>query len=97
MYEDDNETYAYEKDQRATYDLAWNEKTRTLTMGARQSSVRRYTAARGQMGHKRSDIVDAIYAHALPSGMASVAERVTSRALGRSAKTANHRRHEAPR
>ena len=34
------------------------------------------------MGHSRSTIVDDVYAHALPSGMASVAERVTSRALG---------------
>ena len=25
IYEDDNETYAYEKGQRATYDLVWNE------------------------------------------------------------------------
>ena len=34
------------------------------------------------MGHSRSSLVDAVYAHSLQSGMASVAERVTSRALG---------------
>jgi integrase len=34
------------------------------------------------MGHSRSTLVDQVYAHALPSGMASVAERVTARALG---------------
>jgi len=34
------------------------------------------------MGHSRSLLVDQVYAHALPSGMASVAERVTARALG---------------
>ncbi len=34
------------------------------------------------MGHSRSHLVDQIYAHSLQSGMASVAERVTARALG---------------
>src|SRR5215813_1223968 len=34
------------------------------------------------MGHSRSTLVDAVYAHSLQSGMASVAERVTTRALG---------------
>jgi alpha-D-xyloside xylohydrolase len=38
MYEDDNETYNYEKGQRATYDLVWNDRARTLTIGARQGS-----------------------------------------------------------
>ncbi|HWU81288.1 MAG TPA: TIM-barrel domain-containing protein [Caulobacter sp.] len=38
IYEDDNETYAYEKGQRATYDLTWNDKARTLTVGPRQGS-----------------------------------------------------------
>lgn len=38
IYEDDNETYDYEKGQRATYDLIWNDKARTLTIGARQGS-----------------------------------------------------------
>ncbi|WP_442680927.1 TIM-barrel domain-containing protein [Sphingomonas sp. ASY06-1R] len=36
LYEDDNETYAYEKGARATYDLVWNDAARTLTIGARQ-------------------------------------------------------------
>jgi len=34
------------------------------------------------MGHSRSHLVDQVYAHSLQSGMASVAERVTARALG---------------
>ena len=34
------------------------------------------------MGHSKSEVVDSVYAHALPSGMASVAEHVTARALG---------------
>jgi integrase len=34
------------------------------------------------MGHSRSTLVDLIYAHSLQSGMSSVAERVTARALG---------------
>jgi alpha-D-xyloside xylohydrolase len=38
IYEDDNETYAYEKGQRATYDLTWNDAAKTLTIGARQGT-----------------------------------------------------------
>lgn len=38
IYEDDNETYDYEKGERATYDLVWNDTERTLTIGARQGS-----------------------------------------------------------
>lgn len=38
VYEDDNETYAYEKGERATYDLIWNDRARTLTVGVRQGS-----------------------------------------------------------
>jgi hypothetical protein len=34
------------------------------------------------MGHSRSTLVDQVYAHTMQSGMASVAERVTARALG---------------
>jgi integrase len=34
------------------------------------------------MGHSRSTLVDKVYAHSLPSGMAGLAERITSRALG---------------
>lgn len=36
IYEDDNETYNYEKGQRATYDLIWNDAAKTLTVGGRQ-------------------------------------------------------------
>ena len=38
LYEDDGETYDYEKGQRATYDLVWHEATKTLSIGARQGS-----------------------------------------------------------
>jgi alpha-D-xyloside xylohydrolase len=38
IYEDDNETYAYEKGQRASYDLVWTEATNTLSVGARQGA-----------------------------------------------------------
>jgi alpha-D-xyloside xylohydrolase len=38
LYEDDNETYAYEKGQSARYDLSWNDATRTLTMGPRRGA-----------------------------------------------------------
>jgi integrase len=34
------------------------------------------------MGHSRSSLVDSVYAHSMQSGMASVAESVTARALG---------------
>jgi integrase len=34
------------------------------------------------MGHSKSTLVDQVYAHSLQSGMASVAESVTARALG---------------
>ncbi len=38
LYEDDNETYAYEKGQSARYDLVWNDARRTLTIGARRGA-----------------------------------------------------------
>jgi alpha-D-xyloside xylohydrolase len=38
IYEDDGETYAYEKGQRATFDLTWHDATKTLNVGARQGS-----------------------------------------------------------
>jgi alpha-D-xyloside xylohydrolase len=38
IYEDDNETYAYERGQRATYDLIWNDQARTLRVGPRRGS-----------------------------------------------------------
>jgi hypothetical protein len=34
------------------------------------------------MGHTRSALVDQVYAHSMQSGMASVPESVTARALG---------------
>lgn len=38
LYEDDNETYAYEKGQSARYDLRWNDARRMLTIGARRGA-----------------------------------------------------------
>jgi len=38
IYEDDNETYDYEKGAYATIPVRWNEKTRTLTIGERKGS-----------------------------------------------------------
>ena len=38
IYEDDGETYAYEKGQRATVELRWDDKARTLSIGKRQGS-----------------------------------------------------------
>ena len=46
------------------------------------------------MGHSRSTLVDAVYAHSLQSGMASVAERVTARALGEPEAARDQRRSE---
>ncbi len=39
LYEDDNETYNYEKGEYATVDLAWNDATRTLSIGPRRGSL----------------------------------------------------------
>jgi alpha-D-xyloside xylohydrolase len=38
IYEDDNETYSYEKGERATYDLVWNDAAKTLSIGARKGT-----------------------------------------------------------
>jgi alpha-D-xyloside xylohydrolase len=38
LYEDDNETYAYERGQRASYSLSWNDRAQTLTIGERRGS-----------------------------------------------------------
>jgi alpha-D-xyloside xylohydrolase len=46
IYEDDNETYAYEKGQRATVELRWNDKARTLSVGKRQGSFPGMVAGR---------------------------------------------------
>ena len=36
IYEDDNETYDYERGQYATYELVWNDRAKTLTIGPRR-------------------------------------------------------------
>ncbi|MEO8617719.1 MAG: DUF5110 domain-containing protein [Luteolibacter sp.] len=51
IYEDDNETYDYEKGQRATYELSWNDAARTLTVGARKGSFP------GMVGSRKLNIV----------------------------------------
>lgn len=38
LYDDDGETYAYEKGQRATTELIWHDRSRTLTIGARRGA-----------------------------------------------------------
>jgi len=46
LYEDDNETYDYEKGQYAAYELIWDDSTRTLTVGSRKGSFPGMVAAR---------------------------------------------------
>jgi alpha-D-xyloside xylohydrolase len=46
LYEDDNETYAYERGQSARYDLSWNDAQRTLTIGARHGAFPRMVKQR---------------------------------------------------
>jgi alpha-D-xyloside xylohydrolase len=46
VYEDDNETYNYEKGQYAAYELTWNDAAKTLTVGDRQGSFPGMTASR---------------------------------------------------
>ena len=48
---------------------------------ARAGGESSFNVAR-MMGHSRSTLVDQVYAHSMQSGMASVAENVTARALG---------------
>jgi integrase len=57
----------------------------TFASLGRASGEEAFNVARA-MGHSRSQIVDDVYAHALPSGMTSVAARVTARALGQQIK-----------
>ena len=46
LYEDDNETYAYEKGAAARTTLNWNDRTKTLTIGARKGSFPGMTKVR---------------------------------------------------
>jgi len=46
LYEDDNETYDYERGQHATYTLSWNEAAHRLTIGPRQGSFTGMTGTR---------------------------------------------------
>jgi alpha-D-xyloside xylohydrolase len=51
VYEDDNETYDYEKGRYATYDLVWNDAARTLTIGARKGTFK------GLVGTRKLNVV----------------------------------------
>ena len=53
----------------------------TFASRGRTAGESAFNVAR-MMGHSRSSLVDDSYAQALPSGMASVAARVTARVLG---------------
>jgi alpha-D-xyloside xylohydrolase len=46
VYEDDNETYNYEKGQYAAYELNWNDATKNLTIGERKGDFPGMTASR---------------------------------------------------
>ncbi|HBF34999.1 TPA: glycoside hydrolase, partial [Candidatus Sumerlaeota bacterium] len=46
IYEDDNETYNYEKGQCATYDLTWDDAAKKLTVSARKGSFPEMVASR---------------------------------------------------
>jgi len=64
LYEDDGQTYRYERGERATIDLRWNDARRTLHIGARQGRFPgmvmqrelhvRVAAASGEPGHAAS-------------------------------------------
>ena len=71
VYEDDNETYNYEKGQRATYDLVWNDKARTLTVGARQG------AFPGMVKTRKLDLVLVATAGQAGLAPAAAAKRIT--------------------
>ncbi len=68
IYEDDNETYAYERGERATYDLAWDDAQKTLRIGARQGSFpglvaqRQITARLMTPGAAQTGVASVVYA-----------------------------------
>lgn len=68
LYEDDNETYNYEKGQYATVPLDWNDATRTLTIGKRSGSFT------GMLPTRRMNIVLAVpdRNQGIPEGRSSV-------------------------
>ncbi len=66
IYEDDNETYAYEKGQSARYDIRWDDRRRTVTVGARSGTFP------GMMKQRRLNFVIAAPANAGPEGGARV-------------------------
>jgi alpha-D-xyloside xylohydrolase len=40
LYEDENDTYNYEKGQHATFEFKWNDKAKTLTIGDRKGTFK---------------------------------------------------------
>jgi integrase len=68
----------------------------TFASLGRSSGESAFNVAR-MMSHSRSTLVDAVYAHTMQSGMASVADNVTARALGVKPSAARDRRGGAGR
>ena len=70
LYEDDNETYAYEKGQSASVELRWNDKARTLSIGPRKGSFP------GMVKSRTLNLVLADQANGMGSGMARASRTV---------------------
>ncbi len=51
LYEDENDTYNYEKGQFATIDFQWNDKTKTLTVGDRKGTFK------GMLNERKFNVV----------------------------------------
>ncbi len=72
IYEDDGETYAYEKGERATIQLRWDDQARTLTVGERQGTFPGLVAAREFRVVLATDATTAGPAEPAPSAVRSV-------------------------
>ena len=79
IYEDDGETYAYEKGRRATVELRWDDKSRTLSVGKRQGSFPGMVAERELRVVLASDSTGAGLDEPKPDAARSV--RYTGKAL----------------
>ncbi len=51
LYEDENDTYNYEKGQYATFEFQWNDKAKTLTIGERKGSFK------GMLNERKFNVV----------------------------------------
>lgn len=72
LYEDDGETYAYEKGRRATVELRWNDQSRTLSIGRRQGTFPGLVAEREFRVALAADASTAGPAEVAPSAARSV-------------------------